>query len=50
MDLYKETRAQGFGDEVKRRIMLGTYSLSAGTYDAYYKSTTSTYIDQSRLR
>ncbi len=37
MDLYKETRAQGFGDEVKRRIMLGTYSLSAGTYDAYYK-------------
>lgn len=37
LDLYKETRAQGFGDEVKRRIMLGTYSLSAGTYDAYYK-------------
>ena len=37
MELYKETRAQGFGDEVKRRIMLGTYSLSAGTYDAYYK-------------
>ncbi|CAM5673450.1 Glutamyl-tRNA(Gln) amidotransferase subunit A OS=Lysinibacillus sphaericus OX=1421 GN=gatA PE=3 SV=1 [Lysinibacillus sphaericus] len=37
MSLYKETRAQGFGDEVKRRIMLGTYSLSAGTYDAYYK-------------
>jgi aspartyl-tRNA(Asn)/glutamyl-tRNA(Gln) amidotransferase subunit A len=37
IDLYKETRAQGFGDEVKRRIMLGTYSLSAGTYDAYYK-------------
>ena len=37
MDLYKETRAQGFGDEVKRRIMLGTYSLSAGSYDAYYK-------------
>ncbi|MEK5528278.1 MULTISPECIES: Asp-tRNA(Asn)/Glu-tRNA(Gln) amidotransferase subunit GatA [unclassified Viridibacillus] len=36
-ELYKETRAQGFGDEVKRRIMLGTYSLSAGTYDAYYK-------------
>ena len=37
LELYKETRAQGFGDEVKRRIMLGTYSLSAGTYDAYYK-------------
>ncbi|MFC7687372.1 Asp-tRNA(Asn)/Glu-tRNA(Gln) amidotransferase subunit GatA [Ureibacillus sp. GCM10028918] len=37
MELYKETRAQGFGDEVKRRIMLGTYSLSAGSYDAYYK-------------
>ncbi len=37
MELYKETRAQGFGDEVKRRIMLGTYSLSSGTYDAYYK-------------
>lgn len=37
MDLYKETRAQGFGDEVKRRIMLGTYSLSAGSYDAYYR-------------
>ncbi|MBK3495734.1 Asp-tRNA(Asn)/Glu-tRNA(Gln) amidotransferase subunit GatA [Viridibacillus sp. YIM B01967] len=36
-ELYKETRAQGFGDEVKRRIMLGTYSLSSGTYDAYYK-------------
>ena len=37
LELYKETRAQGFGDEVKRRIMLGTYSLSAGSYDAYYK-------------
>ena len=37
MELYKETRAQGFGNEVKRRIMLGTYSLSAGSYDAYYK-------------
>ena len=37
MELYKESRAQGFGDEVKLRIMLGTYSLSAGTYDAYYK-------------
>lgn len=37
LDLYKETRAQGFGDEVKLRIMLGTYALSAGAYDAYYK-------------
>lgn len=37
IDMYKETRAAGFGSEVKRRIMLGTYSLSAGYYDAYYK-------------
>lgn len=36
-DLYVQTRSQGFGDEVKRRIMLGTYSLSAGTYDAFFK-------------
>ncbi|MCF6093972.1 Asp-tRNA(Asn)/Glu-tRNA(Gln) amidotransferase subunit GatA [Microaerobacter geothermalis] len=36
MDMYKETRSQGFGEEVKRRIMLGTYSLSSGYYDAYY--------------
>jgi aspartyl-tRNA(Asn)/glutamyl-tRNA(Gln) amidotransferase subunit A len=35
-DLYKKTRAEGFGDEVKRRIMIGTYVLSAGYYDAYY--------------
>ncbi|HQO79075.1 MAG TPA: Asp-tRNA(Asn)/Glu-tRNA(Gln) amidotransferase subunit GatA, partial [Thermodesulfobacteriota bacterium] len=35
--LYKKTRSQGFGPEVKRRIMLGTYALSAGYYDAYYK-------------
>jgi aspartyl-tRNA(Asn)/glutamyl-tRNA(Gln) amidotransferase subunit A len=34
--MYKETRGQGFGAEVKRRIMLGTYALSAGYYDAYY--------------
>lgn len=37
MDMYKQTRDEGFGPEVKRRIMLGTYSLSAGYYDAYYK-------------
>jgi len=35
-DMYKRSRAQGFGDEVKRRIMVGTYALSAGYYDAYY--------------
>lgn len=35
-DTYKTTRGDGFGDEVKRRIMLGTYALSAGYYDAYY--------------
>ena len=35
-DVYKKTRGQGFGAEVKRRIMLGTYSLSSGYYDAYY--------------
>jgi aspartyl-tRNA(Asn)/glutamyl-tRNA(Gln) amidotransferase subunit A len=37
IDTYRETRAAGFGKEVKRRIMLGTYALSAGYYDAYYK-------------
>jgi aspartyl-tRNA(Asn)/glutamyl-tRNA(Gln) amidotransferase subunit A len=36
VDMYTETRGKGFGDEVKRRIMLGTYALSAGYYDAYY--------------
>jgi len=35
-DLYKRSRAEGFGAEVKRRIMIGTYALSAGYYDAYY--------------
>jgi len=37
IDMYERTRSEGFGDEVKRRIMLGTYTLSAGYYDAYYK-------------
>jgi len=35
-DMYEKTRAEGFGDEVKRRVMVGTYVLSAGFYDAYY--------------
>jgi len=37
LDVYKKTRSQGFGDEVKRRILIGTYALSSGYYDAYYK-------------
>ncbi len=37
LEMYMNTRAQGFGAEVKRRIMLGTYALSAGYYEAYYK-------------
>jgi len=36
-EMYLKTRTQGFGDEVRRRIMLGTYALSAGYYDAYYR-------------
>jgi len=35
-DLYKRSRGEGFGEEVKRRILIGTYALSAGYYDAYY--------------
>lgn len=38
IDMYGKTRSQGFGDEVKRRIILGTYVLSSGYYDAYYLS------------
>jgi aspartyl-tRNA(Asn)/glutamyl-tRNA(Gln) amidotransferase subunit A len=37
LDMYKATRGEGFGPEVKRRIMLGTYALRSGYYDAYYK-------------
>lgn len=37
MTMYRQSRSQGFGTEVKRRIMLGTYALSAGYYDAYYR-------------
>lgn len=37
VDLYRQTRSEGFGDEVKRRIMIGTFALSSGYYDAYYK-------------
>jgi len=37
LDVYQKTKGKGFGDEVKRRIMLGTYTLSSGYYDAYYK-------------
>lgn len=37
IDMYMRSRAQGFGPEVKRRIMIGTYALSSGYYDAYYK-------------
>ncbi|MBN1380474.1 MAG: Asp-tRNA(Asn)/Glu-tRNA(Gln) amidotransferase subunit GatA [Deltaproteobacteria bacterium] len=37
LDMYKKSRSDGFGAEVKRRIMLGTYALSSGYYDAYYK-------------
>ena len=36
-EMYMKTRESGFGPEVKRRIMLGTYALSSGYYDAYYR-------------
>ncbi|TGA98356.1 Asp-tRNA(Asn)/Glu-tRNA(Gln) amidotransferase subunit GatA [Sporolactobacillus shoreae] len=37
IEMYKKSRSEGFGDEVKRRVMLGTFALSSGYYDAYYK-------------
>ena len=37
VDMYRKTRSEGFGNEVKRRILIGTYALSSGYYDAYYK-------------
>jgi aspartyl-tRNA(Asn)/glutamyl-tRNA(Gln) amidotransferase subunit A len=37
LDMYRRSRSAGFGDEVKKRILIGTYALSAGYYDAYYK-------------
>lgn len=37
LDMYRKTRSEGFGSEVKRRILIGTYALSSGYYDAYYK-------------
>jgi aspartyl-tRNA(Asn)/glutamyl-tRNA(Gln) amidotransferase subunit A len=37
LEMYKQTRSKGFGPEVKRRILIGTYALSSGYYDAYYK-------------
>ena len=48
--LYARTRDEGFGPEVKRRIMLGTYMLSSGYYDAYYKRAPGPATDQGRLR
>ena len=42
LEMYRTTRMQGFGAEVKRRIMIGTYALSAGYYDAYYKKASQT--------
>jgi Asp-tRNA(Asn)/Glu-tRNA(Gln) amidotransferase A subunit family amidase len=50
-DLYTRSRAEGFGAEVKRRIMTGTYVLSAGYYDAYYlKAQKVRAADQRRVR
>ncbi len=49
--MYKKTRSEGFGEEVKRRIMLGSFVLSSGYYDAYYLKalrTKSTYKESFR--
>ena len=49
--MYEKTRSEGFGAEVKRRILLGTYVLSAGYYDAYYrKAAAGAHADPARLR
>jgi len=40
IEMYKKTKSKGFGDEVQRRIITGTYALSAGYYDAYYGQAT----------
>ena len=49
--MYRQTRDAGFGPEVKRRIMLGTYALSAGYYDAYYlQGAEGAHADPRRLR
>ena len=49
-DVMRATRDAGFGDEVKRRIILGTYALSSGYYDAYYGQAREVHADQPRLR
>jgi len=50
-DMYEKTRAAGFGKEVRRRIMIGTYVLSAGYYDAYYvRAQKDQDLDQARFR
>lgn len=43
-EMYKGTRHDGLGQEVKRRILMGTYALSAGFYDAYYKRAQQVYL------
>ena len=50
VDMYERTRAAGFGKEVRRRIMIGTYVLSEGYYDAYSAGAEGAHLDQTRLR